>query len=153
AEASVAGRVFRRVTELLLRCRVKDRWDESDVPGHYPDGPRTDKPSASGFPRPRGIGSNRPLALHVAHRESEMPPQYIFTIERLSKVHGKKETPRAIWLAFYPGAKIGVLGANGAGKSPLLRIMAGVDTDYAGPARPAPGITIGFLPQEPTLDP
>jgi ATP-binding cassette ChvD family protein len=82
-----------------------------------------------------------------------MPPQYIFTIENLSKTVGKKEILRNIWLAFYPGAKIGVLGLNGAGKSTLLRIMASADTDYVGTARPAPGISIGFLPQEPVLDP
>src|SRR5689334_21702826 len=82
-----------------------------------------------------------------------MPPQYIFTIENLSKAHGKKEVLKNIWLSFFPGAKIGVLGGNGAGKSTLLRIMAGVDTDYHGTARPAAGVTIGYLPQEPTLDP
>jgi ATP-binding cassette ChvD family protein len=81
-----------------------------------------------------------------------MPPQYIFTIEKLSKAYAKKEVLRDIWLAFYPGAKIGVLGGNGSGKSTLLRIMAGIDTDFHGTARPAPGITIGFVPQEPTLD-
>ncbi len=82
-----------------------------------------------------------------------MPPQYIFTIENLSKVHGKKEVLKNIWLSFYPGAKIGVLGGNGAGKSTLLRIMAGVDKDFLGTARPANGITIGYLSQEPMLDP
>ncbi len=82
-----------------------------------------------------------------------MPPQYIFTIENLSKVHGKKEVLKNIWLSFYPGAKIGVLGGNGAGKSTLLRIMAGVDKDFLGTARPASGVTIGFLSQEPILDP
>src|SRR3954467_14769906 len=82
-----------------------------------------------------------------------MPPQYIFTIENLSKVHGKKEVLKNIWLSFYPGAKIGVMGGNGAGKSTLLRIMAGVDKDFIGTARPAPGTTIGFVPQEPTLAP
>jgi ATP-binding cassette ChvD family protein len=82
-----------------------------------------------------------------------MPQQYIFTIENLSKVHGKKEVLRDIWLSFYPGAKIGVLGSNGSGKSTLLRIMAGVDTDFVGTARPAAGVSIGFLPQEPRLDP
>jgi sulfate-transporting ATPase len=81
-----------------------------------------------------------------------MPPQYIFAIENLSKAHGKKEVLKGIWLSFYPGAKIGVLGANGAGKSTLLRIMAGVDTDFHGTARPAPGVTIGYVPQEPTLE-
>src|ERR687893_3067463 len=81
-----------------------------------------------------------------------MPPQYIFTIEGLSKAHGKKEVLRDIGLAFYPGAKIGVLGGNGAGKSTLLRIMAGVDKDFLGDARPLPGTKIGYLPQEPALD-
>jgi sulfate-transporting ATPase len=82
-----------------------------------------------------------------------MPAQYIFTIESLTKSYNKKEVLRNIWLAFYPGAKIGVLGGNGSGKSTLLRIMAGVDKDFLGTARPAPGITIGYLPQEPALDP
>ncbi len=82
-----------------------------------------------------------------------MPPQYIFTIENLSKTYGKKEVLKGIWLSFYPGAKIGVLGNNGSGKSTLLRIMAGVETDFHGTARPAPGTTIGYVPQEPTLNP
>ncbi len=82
-----------------------------------------------------------------------MPAQYIFTIENLSKSHGKKEVLKNIWLSFYPGAKIGVLGSNGAGKSTLLRIMAGQDTDFVGTARPASGISIGYLSQEPELDP
>lgn len=82
-----------------------------------------------------------------------MPPQYIFTIENLSKTYGKKEVLKGIWLSFYPGAKIGVLGNNGSGKSTLLRIMAGVETDFNGTARPAPGTTIGYVPQEPTLNP
>ncbi|WZP00833.1 energy-dependent translational throttle protein EttA [Isosphaeraceae bacterium EP7] len=81
-----------------------------------------------------------------------MPPQYVFQIENLSKAHGKKEVLKGIWLSFYPGAKIGVLGGNGAGKSTLLRIMAGVDKDFLGTAKPAPGTTIGYVPQEPTLD-
>jgi energy-dependent translational throttle protein EttA len=82
-----------------------------------------------------------------------MPAQYIFTIERLSKAYGKKEVLKNIWLAFYPGAKIGVIGGNGSGKSTLLKIMAGIETDYIGTARPAPGTTIGYLSQEPMLDP
>ena len=82
-----------------------------------------------------------------------MPPQYIYQIEKLSKAYGKKEVLRDIWLSFYPGAKIGVLGGNGSGKSTLLRIMAGVDKDFIGTARPHPGTTIGYVPQEPTLDP
>jgi energy-dependent translational throttle protein EttA len=82
-----------------------------------------------------------------------MPAQYIFTIENLSKAYAKKEVLKNIWLAFYPGAKIGVIGGNGSGKSTLLRIMAGSETDYLGTARPAAAITIGYLSQEPMLDP
>ncbi|HEX9894889.1 MAG TPA: energy-dependent translational throttle protein EttA, partial [Gemmatimonadales bacterium] len=80
--------------------------------------------------------------------------QYIFTMQDLRKVvPPSREILKGIYLAFFPGAKIGVLGANGAGKSSLLRIMAGVDQDFQGDARPAEGIRIGFLPQEPQLDP
>ena len=82
-----------------------------------------------------------------------MPPQYIFQIENLSKAIAKREILKNIWLSFYPGAKIGVLGGNGAGKSTLLRIMAGVDKDFIGTAKPAAGTTIGFVSQEPVLDP
>jgi sulfate-transporting ATPase len=83
-----------------------------------------------------------------------MGPQYIFTTRDLRKVvPPKREILRGISLAFFPGAKIGVLGANGAGKSTLLRIMAGADPDFIGEARPADGIRIGYLPQEPRLDP
>ena len=82
-----------------------------------------------------------------------MPPQYIFTIESLSKAYGKKDVLKNIWLSFYPGAKIGVIGGNGSGKSTLLRIMAGLDRDFLGTARPAAGISIGYVPQEPQLDP
>ncbi len=80
--------------------------------------------------------------------------QYIFTMQNLRKVvPPSREILKGIYLSFYPGAKIGVLGSNGAGKSTLLRIMAGVDTDFQGHARPAEGIRIGYLPQEPVLDP
>src|SRR5512134_32860 len=83
-----------------------------------------------------------------------MAHQFIFTMKDLRKVvPPKREILKGIWLSFYPGAKIGVLGANGAGKSTLLRIMAGVDDDFLGEARPADGIRIGYLPQEPALDP
>ncbi len=79
--------------------------------------------------------------------------QYIFTMVDLRKVvPPKREVLKGINLAFFPGAKIGVLGANGAGKSSLLRIMAGVDSDFLGEASPAPDIRVGFLPQEPVLD-
>lgn len=80
--------------------------------------------------------------------------QYIYTMNGLGKVvPPRKEILKDIYLNFFPGAKIGVLGYNGAGKSTLLRIMAGVDTDFIGEARPQPGINIGFLAQEPQLDP
>jgi ATP-binding cassette ChvD family protein len=81
-------------------------------------------------------------------------PQFIFTMKDLRKVTPQgKEILKGIWLSFYGDAKIGVLGANGAGKSTLLRIMAGVDKDFAGQAFPAEGTRIGYLPQEPQLDP
>jgi len=83
-----------------------------------------------------------------------MAHQYIYTMQNLRRVHPpNKEVLKGIYLSFYPGAKIGVLGSNGAGKSTLLRIMAGVDKDFFGDAKPADGIRIGYLPQEPTLDP
>jgi sulfate-transporting ATPase len=83
-----------------------------------------------------------------------MAGEYIFTMRDLRKVvPPSREILKGIYLAFYPGAKIGVLGANGAGKSTLLRIMAGEDQDFLGEARPLPGIKIGYLPQEPRLDP
>jgi len=80
--------------------------------------------------------------------------QYIFTMNRVGKVvPPKRYILRDISLSFFPGAKIGVLGLNGSGKSTLLKIMAGVDTEFEGEARPQAGIKIGFLPQEPALDP
>ncbi len=83
-----------------------------------------------------------------------MAGEYAFVMKDLRKVvPPKREILRGIWLSFFHGAKIGVLGANGAGKSTLLRIMAGVDTDFLGEAFPAAGLRIGYLPQEPQLDP
>ena len=80
--------------------------------------------------------------------------QYIYTMNGVGKVvPPKREILKDIYLSFFPGAKIGVLGLNGSGKSTLLRIMAGIDTDINGEARPQPGINIGYLPQEPQLDP
>lgn len=80
--------------------------------------------------------------------------QYVFTMNRVSKVVPPgKFILKDISLSFFPGAKIGILGLNGAGKSTLLRIMAGVDTDIQGEARPQPNLDIGYLPQEPHLDP
>jgi ATP-binding cassette ChvD family protein len=80
--------------------------------------------------------------------------QYIYTMKGLGKIHPPdKVVLRDIWLSFLPGAKIGVLGLNGAGKSTLLRVMAGEDRDFGGEAFPAEGISVGFLQQEPRLDP
>jgi sulfate-transporting ATPase len=81
-------------------------------------------------------------------------PEYIFQMQNLRKtVPPKREILKGIWLSFFYGAKIGVLGHNGAGKSSLLRIMAGQDHEFSGEANPAKGIKVGFLPQEPALDP
>ena len=80
--------------------------------------------------------------------------QFVYTMHRVGKVvPPKRHILKNISLSFFPGAKIGVLGLNGAGKSTLLRIMAGIDTDIEGEARPQPGIKIGYLPQEPQLNP
>lgn len=80
--------------------------------------------------------------------------QFVYTMHRVGKVvPPKRHILKNISLSFFPGAKIGVLGLNGAGKSTLLRIMAGLDKDIEGEARPQPGIKIGYLPQEPQLNP
>ena len=80
--------------------------------------------------------------------------QYVFTMNRVGKVVApKRQILKDISLSFFPGAKIGVLGLNGSGKSSLLKIMAGLDDDIQGEARPMPGIRIGYLSQEPELDP
>jgi len=83
-----------------------------------------------------------------------MSSQYIYTMNKVSKVvPPKRQIIKDISLSFFPGAKIGLLGLNGAGKSTVLKIMAGVDTDFEGEARPQPGIKVGYLEQEPRLDP
>ncbi len=83
-----------------------------------------------------------------------MSQQFIFTMKDLRKVYPpNREVLKGIWLSFLPGAKIGVLGANGAGKSTLLRIMAGIEAEFAGEAFPAEGTRVGYLSQEPRLDP
>ncbi|NIL97361.1 MAG: energy-dependent translational throttle protein EttA [Planctomycetales bacterium] len=82
-----------------------------------------------------------------------MGKKYIFEIGGLTKKFGQREVLKDIWLAFYPGAKIGVLGRNGSGKSTLLRIMAGIDQEFDGHARLTEGYTVGYLPQEPLLNP
>jgi ATP-binding cassette ChvD family protein len=82
-----------------------------------------------------------------------MGKQYIYEIHGLTKKFGQREVLKDIWLAFYPGAKIGVLGRNGAGKSTLLKIMAGWEKQFDGEARLTPGFSVGYLPQEPQLNP
>ncbi len=83
-----------------------------------------------------------------------MAPQFIFTMQDVRKVHPpNKEVLKGLWVSFYPGAKIGVLGVNGSGKSTLLRIMAGVDKEFSGEAKPADGVRVGYLAQEPRLEP
>lgn len=83
-----------------------------------------------------------------------MSQQYIYTMQAVSKiVPPQRQILKDIWLSFFPGAKIGVLRLNGSGKSSLLRIMAGIDSEFTGEARPMSGIKIGYLPQEPQLDP
>src|SRR4051812_10439738 len=81
-----------------------------------------------------------------------MSQKYIYQISNLTKKIGQREVLKDIWLAFYPGAKIGVLGRNGSGKSTLLRIMAGKDKEFDGEARLADGFTVGLLEQEPHLN-
>src|SRR4029453_6063855 len=83
-----------------------------------------------------------------------MAPQYVFTMKGLGKTHAPDTVVlKDIWLSFLPVAKIGVLGANRAGKSTLLRIMAGVETNFTGEAFAGQGVTVGYLPQEPVLNP
>ncbi len=80
--------------------------------------------------------------------------QYIYVMKGLTKVYpGSREVFKDIWLSFYPGAKIGIIGVNGSGKSTLMKIMAGMDTEFNGEAWAAEGTTVGYLPQEPELDP
>jgi energy-dependent translational throttle protein EttA len=87
-------------------------------------------------------------------QEIQVAYQYIYVMKDLRKVYPpNREVLKGIWLSFFPGAKIGLIGANGAGKSTLLKIMAGVITEFLGEAWPAEGVRVGYLPQEPQLDP
>src|SRR5215208_925284 len=100
-----------------------------------------------------GVPAGTPFLRWACYVSGPMAGEYIFTMRDLRKVvPPSREILKGINLSFFPGAKIGVLGANGAGKSSLLRIMAGVDKDFLGDARPLPGIRIGYLPQEPQLN-
>ena len=81
-------------------------------------------------------------------------PQFVYVMKGLSKTYpGGKQVLKGIWLSFYPGAKIGIVGVNGAGKSTLMKIMAGMDSEYTGEAWAADGVRMGYLSQEPQLDP
>jgi len=96
----------------------------------------------------------RPPVVFSLHIKKESMAQYVFSMNRVTKtVPPKRQILKDISLSFFPGAKIGVLGLNGSGKSTLLKIMAGVDKEFEGEALPMPGLTIGYLPQEPQLDP
>src|SRR5215475_2640844 len=96
--------------------------------------------------------------MNAASPETRIRPmaayQYIYVMKGLSKVYpGGREVLKDIWLSFLPGAKIGVLGANGAGKSTLLKVMSGIETEFNGEAWAADGVRVGYLAQEPALDP
>ena len=113
---------------------------------------RSAQAADAGTAKPRRLRPNphilwqRPLPGQMA--------QYVYTMNRVGKtVPPKRTILKDISLSFFPGAKIGVLGTNGSGKSSLLRIMAGLDKDIEGEATPMPGIKVGFLPQEPELNP
>jgi ATP-binding cassette ChvD family protein len=109
-------------------------------------------------PKFSGIVTDPNKAALVQHRKrghhfQDMPAEFIYTMRQLKRFHPPdREVLKGISLSFYPGAKIGVIGANGSGKSSLLRIMAGEDDGYTGEARLTPGFTVGYLPQEPALD-
>jgi sulfate-transporting ATPase len=113
------------------------------------------RPGASAGKRSTGTGRGdvefRAISSAIS---TQYMAQYIYTMNRVGKVvPPKRVILRDISLSFFPGAKIGVLGLNGSGKSTLLKIMGGIDTNYEGEARPQPGIKVGYLPQEPELDP
>jgi ATP-binding cassette ChvD family protein len=118
---------------------------QADIPGTLPRGGGE-----------RAPGERAPWALRRGGGPA-IPPRmaenFIFTMHDLRKVHGTKEVLKGIYLSFFPGAKIGVIGPNGSGKSTLLRIMAGVEKEFLGTARPDPSIRVGYLAQEPQLDP
>src|SRR5688500_10403448 len=126
--------------------------------GRVPEG-RQEAPSRynSAIPMflcgPAPAGRRPPCGARAPHA-MRAPMQYIYTMNGVSKtVPPKRQIIKDISLSFFPGAKIGLLGLNGAGKSTVLKIMAGVDHDFSGEARPQPGIKVGYLAQEPELDP
>src|SRR5687768_10067755 len=117
---------------------------------------RPEKSAPAVFLRPVRVESRLPRATHFHRQGSRLSPmaQYVYSMIRVSKVvPPKREIIKNISISFYPGAKIGLLGLNGAGKSTVLKIMAGIDKDFEGEAKAMPGIRIGYLPQEPQLEP
>jgi sulfate-transporting ATPase len=122
------------------------QWRFSHARRPAPDGNQTNSyPSTHDRPRSR---------LAASTRDFRQMAQYVFTMNRVGKiVPPKRQILKDISLSFFPGAKIGLLGLNGSGKSTLIRIMAGVDKDIEGEATPMPNLNIGYLPQEPQLDP
>src|SRR4030088_2011440 len=102
----------------------------------------------------RGPAARLPRLNSTLRGTVSMADQYIYVMKDLRKIYPpNREVLKGIWLSFLPGAKIGVLGGNGAGKSTLLKIMAGAITDFGGEAWPAKGVRVGYLAQEPQLDP
>ncbi|GBF59274.1 energy-dependent translational throttle protein EttA [Candidatus Phycosocius bacilliformis] len=105
-------------------------------------------------PSPPGQLKAPPIPRFDRQKDTSVAHQHIFQMQGLTKAYpGGKKVFENIWLSFYPDAKIGVVGVNGSGKSTLLKIMAGIDKDFTGEARPAQGTKMGYLPQEPELDP
>jgi len=111
------------------------------------------KEAATTRPLARRARTRYPVRPALPETRNAMAENFIFTMQDLRVVRGEKEILKGIWLSFFHGAKIGVIGPNGAGKSTLLRIMAGVDAEFFGQARPDPSVRIGYLPQEPRLEP
>jgi ATP-binding cassette ChvD family protein len=103
---------------------------------------------------PSGFASLQPAASSNLEGMPMAGPQFVYVMKGLSKTYpGGKQVLKDIWLSFYPGAKIGIVGVNGSGKSTLMKIMAGMDKEFTGDAWAADGIRMGYLPQEPQLDP
>src|SRR5690606_5130004 len=134
-------------------------------PGRTRTGPRRSRGTCTRRHRTVPAGAVAlPFAPALEPRQPPIPPvpkaepmpayQYIYVMKNLTKAYpGGREVFKGITLSFLPGVKIGVLGVNGAGKSTLLRIMAGLEKDFGGEAWAAEGVRVGYLPQEPQLDP
>src|SRR4051812_44571371 len=144
-----------RRTEMAVRRRSGER-KQPPTGRARPAGKGLDRRAAISHSPPRSGAARRSPPPRAAPPDTKgtVAAQFIFTMQDVRKVHPpNKEVLKGLWLSFYPGAKIGVLGVNGSGKSSLLRIMAGVDKEFAGEAKPADGVRIGYLAQEPKLEP